>query len=120
MIRTTRYRDIDAFTTRDGSIIRELMHPAQHGNVRQSLAEATILIGAGTLLHKHRESEEIYYISCGTGSMVLAEETFDVAAGDTICIPAGSPHRITNTGTEPLTIICCCSPPYSDDDTVLL
>jgi mannose-6-phosphate isomerase-like protein (cupin superfamily) len=120
MIRKTHYRDINAFTTRDGSIIRELMHPAHHGNVSQSLAEATIPVGAGTLLHKHRESEEIYYVTGGSGSMELAEEIFDVAVGDSICIPAGSPHRIINTGAEPLTILCCCSPAYSDGDTVLL
>jgi hypothetical protein len=28
----TRYADIPAYVTKDGSLIRELMHPALHGN----------------------------------------------------------------------------------------
>ena len=34
------YRDIEPYVTKDGSEIRELMHPAVHGNEKQSLAEA--------------------------------------------------------------------------------
>jgi hypothetical protein len=34
------------YVTRDGSEIRELMHPGVHGNRAQSLAEATIGPGA--------------------------------------------------------------------------
>ena len=38
----THYQDITAFITKDGSLIRELMHPAVHGgNWAQSLAEDT-------------------------------------------------------------------------------
>ena len=41
----TRYAEIPAYVTKDGSEIRELMHPAQHGNRLQSLAEATVAPG---------------------------------------------------------------------------
>ena len=42
--------------TKDGSEIRELMHPAVHGNRKQSLAEATVAAGtARRALHRHRE-----------------------------------------------------------------
>jgi mannose-6-phosphate isomerase-like protein (cupin superfamily) len=39
--------------------------------------------------------------------------------GDCIVIPPGVEHQLTNTGREPLRLLCCCSPPYSDEDTVL-
>jgi hypothetical protein len=43
----TRHRDIPASVTRDGSIVRELMHSAVHGgNGAQRLAEATVPAGA--------------------------------------------------------------------------
>jgi mannose-6-phosphate isomerase-like protein (cupin superfamily) len=116
----TAYRDIQPFTTRDGSEIRELMHPAQHGNRAQSLAEAIIHPGQTTRLHRHRRSEELYHITAGTGRMALGQETFDVGPGDTVCIPPGTPHCIENTGTGPLRILCCCAPPYAHDDTELL
>lgn len=117
--RTTR-SEIDPYRTKDGSQIRELMHPARHGNTRQSLAEAVVPAGTRTALHKHIRSEELYHVVGGTGEMVLGEECFVIEAGDTICIPPGTPHAVENRGSEPLVILCCCSPPYSHDDTELL
>jgi mannose-6-phosphate isomerase-like protein (cupin superfamily) len=116
----TRYSDIFAFTTKDGSQIRELMHPAQHRNRNQSLAEAIVAPGQTTALHRHLSSEELYHIASGDGRMQLGNEEFSVRSGDTICIPPGTAHRITNTGTQPLRILCCCSPPYAHEDTELL
>lgn len=116
----TRYGDIKPFITKDGSLIRELMHPAEHGNRAQSLAEATIPEGVRTLLHRHRESEELYHITAGQGRMSLNGEQFDVAAGDTVCILPGLSHCIENAGKGELKILCCCSPPYAHDDTELL
>jgi mannose-6-phosphate isomerase-like protein (cupin superfamily) len=119
-MKKTHYADAEAFLTKDGCIIRELMHPAVHGNANQSFAEAIVAAGCGTQLHKHRRSEEIYHVTEGAGRMVLGAETFAIRQGDTICIPPGTPHRVENTGKTELKILCCCSPPYSDDDTELL
>jgi mannose-6-phosphate isomerase-like protein (cupin superfamily) len=116
----THYQNIQPFTTKDGSIIRELMHPSVHGNANQSLAEAVVPVGKTTQLHRHHRSEEIYHITAGSGVMTLGQETFTVGVGETICIPPGTPHRIENTGKGELKILCCCSPPYSHDDTELL
>ncbi|PKM45292.1 MAG: hypothetical protein CVV05_07965 [Gammaproteobacteria bacterium HGW-Gammaproteobacteria-1] len=109
-----------AYITRDGSEIRELMHPAVHGNQNQSLAEATVLPGQTTALHRHLHSEELYHITSGQGLMRLGDEEFTIVPGDTVCIPPGTPHAVSNTGSEPLHILCCCAPPYSHEDTELL
>ena len=116
----TRIKDITAYVTRDGSEIRELMHPAAQGNMAQSLAEAIVKQGQQTHLHQHHNSEELYFITNGKGYMTLGEEQFDVIMGDTICIPPGTPHCIKNIGTEALHILCMCSPPYNHEDTELL
>lgn len=116
----TRYADVPAYVTKDGSTIRELMHPALHGNRLQSLAEATVAPGARTQLHRHALSEELYHVTVGSGIMTLGDSRLKVGAGDTVLIPPGTPHRIEATGAEPLRILCCCSPPYSHDDTELL
>jgi hypothetical protein len=55
----TEYEKIQPFTTKDGSLVRELMHPKVHGNKKQSLAEAIVPAGAETLRHRHLVSEEI-------------------------------------------------------------
>lgn len=119
MIRT-RYAAVRPYVTRDGSLIRELLHPAQHGNVRQSLAEAEVAPGASTQLHYHTHSEELYHIVAGQGLMQLGTEQFTVSVGDTVCIPPGTPHCITNTAATALRILCCCAPPYAHDDTILV
>jgi len=116
----SRYADAPAYTTKDGSEIRELMHPSVHGNRCQSLAEATVQPGASTQLHRHALTEELYHVTAGSGIMTLGETRFAVAVGDTVLIAPGTPHKIEATGAEPLRFLCCCSPPYSHDDTELL
>ena len=122
-----RYQDIPAYITRDGSEIRELMHPDGASNAparahsqQQSLAEAIIRPGEKTQLHRHHRTEEIYHITQGKGRMTLAEKQFDVAVGDTLCIPPGTAHCIENTGKQALHILCCCSSVYAHHDTELL
>src|ERR1043166_1406224 len=106
----TRYDDAAPFATKDGSLVRELRHPARHGNRAQSLAEAIVAPGVQTALHRHLHSEELYHISAGTGQMTLGEKIFSVAAGDTVHIAPGTPHCIRNTGNGALRILCCCTP----------
>lgn len=115
-----RYQDVQPYETKDCSTIRELMHPAVHGNHAQSLAEAIIPAGGRTLLHQHHRSEEIYYIIRGEGMMTLDSETFLVQAGDTVCIPAGTPHAIKAHTKKSLRILCACSPAYAHDDTEVM
>lgn len=116
----TVYAAVEAYVTKDGSIIRELMHPSVHGNQKQSLAEAVVEPGARTALHRHALTEEIYHITAGEGLMTLGDRQFAVAVGDTICIAPGTPHRIDNTGAAPLKFLCACSPAYAHADTQLL
>lgn len=118
-MRTTRDQ-VTPYVTRDGSEIRELMHPDVHGNRNQSLAEAIVRPGCQTRLHRHLRSEELYCIIAGCGRLTLADQLFSLAAGDTICIAPGTPHKIKNTGDQDLVILCCCAPPYAHSDTELL
>lgn len=116
----SEYQKIAPYITKDGSEIRELMHPDHHPVRNQSLAEATVPPGATTQLHRHLLCEEIYHITAGIGRMTLGGKTFDVGRGDTVLIPPGTPHAIENRGEEDLVILCSCSPPYSHDDTEII
>jgi dihydrofolate reductase/mannose-6-phosphate isomerase-like protein (cupin superfamily) len=119
-VRHSTRSDVPPYVTRDNSIVRELMHPAVHGNVGQSLAEALVPPRAQTKLHRHGMSEEIYYFQEGEGTMRLGDREFPVRAGDTVCIPPGAAHNVKNTGDTVLRILCACTPPYGHDDTELL
>ncbi len=117
----TSIAEVTAYRTKDGSEIRELMHPAQHhGALRQSLAEARVAPGERTAPHRHLQTEELYYFLAGEGAMTLGAETFAVTAGDTVRIAPGVAHSVRNTGRVPLRILCSCVPPYSHEDTLLL
>ena len=120
MLESARLEDRAAFITADGSSIRELAGIPTGNAANQSLAEATVPVGGETFEHFHRASEEIYHFTSGTGRMRLGGQEADVRAGDTIVIAPGVPHKLWNTGDEPLVLLCCCSPPYSHEDTVLL
>ncbi len=115
----TTYTEIPPFITKDGSVIRELMHPATHGVSTMSFAEAIVEAGDTTLMHLHQRAEEIYHITSGAGTMRLGGIEFDINNGDTITIPPGTRHNVTNTGVEALKILCVCHPAYSDEDTTV-
>jgi mannose-6-phosphate isomerase-like protein (cupin superfamily) len=107
------------FITADGSSIREVAGVPSGNASQQSLAEATLPVGGATVEHYHRVAEEIYHFVRGVGRLRLGGEEADVAAGDTVVIAPGLRHKLWNSGSEPLVLLCCCAPPYSHDDTVL-
>lgn len=107
------------YMTRDGSLIRELFHPARDGGGRMSLAEAVLPSGRATVPHSHPTSEELYHVLRGRGRMALGRKEFDLAPGDTVRIAAGEVHHVVNSGEEDLVFLCLCHPPYSHQDTVL-
>lgn len=111
--------DADAFTTLDGSTIREVAGRRSLPTANQSLAEATVPPGAATIPHHHVRSEELYFFTGGTGRLRIGADERDVRAGDCAVIPPGAEHQLVNTGASPLTLLCCCAPAYSDEDTVL-
>jgi mannose-6-phosphate isomerase-like protein (cupin superfamily) len=111
--------EVEAFTTLDGSTIREVAGPAWTPARNQSLAEATVPPGGATAAHFHKETEELYFFTAGAGRMMLGGEEQDVRAGDCVVIPPGTEHKLVNPNADPLVLLCCCAPAYSDDDTVI-
>jgi mannose-6-phosphate isomerase-like protein (cupin superfamily) len=115
--------NIDAteqFTTLDGSGIREIAGLKSLPSRNQSLAEATVPEGGETIEHLHRTSEELYFFTEGSGRIRVDGEEREVRVGDCVVLLPGQAHKLLNTGTGPLRLLCCCAPPYTDEDTVLL
>jgi mannose-6-phosphate isomerase-like protein (cupin superfamily) len=112
-------REVTAFITKDGSEIREMLAHRNSAIRNQSLAEARLPVGASTQEHYHPKTEEIYYITHGTGRMRIENELRDVKPGDAVAIPPGQKHKLWNTGSEVLRLLCCCAPAYEHDDTVI-
>lgn len=111
---------VDPFTTLDGSTIREVAAPSWTAAENQSLAQATVPPGGATQEHFHRETEEIYFFTGGSGRIRLGEEESDVRPGDCVVIPPGTRHKLWNTSASaPLVLLCCCAPAYRHEDTVI-
>jgi mannose-6-phosphate isomerase-like protein (cupin superfamily) len=111
--------EVEPFITKDGSEIRELLAHRNSAIRNQSLAEARLPVGASTQEHFHPRAEEIYYITHGAGKIRIEGEAREVRAGDAIAIPTGQKHKLWNTGSETLRLLCCCAPAYEDSDTVI-
>lgn len=112
--------DVIPFITKDSSIIREILSPANSSLFNQSLAEAIVPAGKATDEHYHTETEEIYYILSGKGLMKIDDEQREVFQGDGIVIEPGIKHKIWNTSGVDLVFLCCCAPAYTHDDTVIV
>ena len=111
--------DVPAFTTKDGSEIRELLAHRNSAIRNQSLAEARVPVGGCTQEHYHPQTEEIYYITHGRGRILIEGEDREVKAGDAVAILQGQRHQLWNTGSEILRLLCCCAPAYEHSDTIL-
>ena len=111
--------EVPSFTTKDGSEIRELLAHRNSAIRNQSLAEARLPVGGSTQEHYHVRTEEIYYITNGAGRIRINDESRDVKVGDSIAILPGQKHKLWNTGTETLRLLCCCAPAYEHEDTVI-
>jgi mannose-6-phosphate isomerase-like protein (cupin superfamily) len=115
----TNLSSVPAFITKDGSEIRELLSHRNSCIRAQSLAEARLPAGGSTQEHYHPRSEEIYFITAGVGRIRIGGEEREVRAGDAIAIPPGLRHKLWNTGSDVLTLLCCCAPAYEHEDTVI-
>ena len=119
-VQIVRLEDREPFITADGSSIRELAGVPTGNAANQSLAEATVAARRrdDRALPPHLRGDlpvhRGAWDACGS-----ATTRRDVRAGDAVVIPPGAPHKLLNTGPEPLVLLCCCSPAYSHEDTVL-
>ena len=111
--------EVPAFTTKDGSEIRELLAHRNSAIANQSLAEARVPVDGCTAEHYHPVAEEIYYITHGIGRIRIDKKECEVCEGDAIAIPPGVRHKLWNIGNDALRLLCCCAPAYEHKDTIL-
>lgn len=111
--------EVPAFITKDGSEIRELLAHRNSAIRNQSLAEARVPVGGSTQEHHHPKAEEIYYITHGRGRITIEGEERDLQVGDAVAILPGKRHKLWNTGSETLRLLCCCAPAYEHSDTII-
>ncbi len=75
-----------------------------------SLGFVVLEPGGGQVPWHNQEQEEVYMILEGEGEMCLGSERATIMAGQTVHIPSGEYHQLTNTGDSPMKMIYCYGP----------
>ena len=105
------------FTSRDNTVLCELLHPAREDvGITQSIAYAVLKPGDASLRHRLRKSSEIYFILEGEGVMHIDIESEAVHKNQAVFIPPRSWQYIQNTGTADLKFLCIVNPSWNEDD----
>ncbi len=107
------YESVDAA---DG-LAKGVLIADEHGAPNFAIRRFTL--EAGTEVPKHtNEVEHEQYVLAGEYVVGLEDEEYEVSAGDSLLIPAGTVHWYRNEGDEDGAFICAV--PHGDDEIELL
>ena len=70
--------------------------------------------------HKHIKHSENIYILEGTGTMKIADKTFDVKAGDYLFVPKNTIHSLKVTSATPVKVLSIQSPEFDGSDRIFV
>jgi mannose-6-phosphate isomerase-like protein (cupin superfamily) len=76
----------------------------RHGDVPASLIFFDGPPGSGSKLH-HHPYPEVFVMQSGQATFMVDGEEIAAQAGDILIAPAGTSHKFTNTGDEPLRVL---------------
>jgi quercetin dioxygenase-like cupin family protein len=115
---TTDTRPLNAFyrpagsapaTWAMGSLFEQILS-ATHSGGALGMALVTQPPGIATPLHRHTREAEAFFLLDGLMTYRAGDETFHLAAGDFLWLPAGLPHAFRVTGPTPVRFLGFTSP----------
>ena len=83
------------------------------GSENLAMGTQSLPAGSGILVHKHDHTEELLYVTDGTGTALLGEEFLEVTADTKIWVPPGTWHGIENPDSD-MHVIWVVTPPGLD------
>jgi mannose-6-phosphate isomerase-like protein (cupin superfamily) len=108
-----REEEIPEETVGDGSLLRQIFHPANHPvRTGHSLSRARLVPGRSTLQHALAQSETYYFLS-GQGTLVLDGQDYPVTAGSACWVPPGCRQSLRNEGEGWLEFLVIMDPPWT-------
>ena len=69
-----------------------------------------LLPGQHQKVHAHEDSDKVYYVLEGAGRFTVGDEERDLPKSHTVIAPAGVPHGVRNTFSEPLVLLVTMAP----------
>ena len=107
------YESVDAADGLEKGVLIDESHGAPNFAIRRFVLEA----GAEVPEHTNEVEHEQYVLE-GEYTVGIGNEEYEVAAGDSLLIPAGTVHWYRNEGDEPGAFLCAV--PNGDDEIELL
>lgn len=94
---------------------RKVLYTAPHSQLVLMSLKPSEDIG----MEVHPDNDQFIRIDAGHGQAVIDGETFDLADGSAVVVPAGSQHNIINLSeTEDLKLYTIYSPAHHPDGTI--
>jgi mannose-6-phosphate isomerase-like protein (cupin superfamily) len=90
-----------------------LMDAGELGARNLSVTWLSVPVGAEQTLRSHEESEQVYVVVRGAGTMSVAGDTQRVGEGDLILVPPATDHSVANDGDAELACVSVQSPPVA-------
>jgi mannose-6-phosphate isomerase-like protein (cupin superfamily) len=80
-----------------------------------SVIQESMPPGSNEKLHLHERSQQLFYILNGTATFQVENETYIVGTGESIHIPAGKKHFISNNEKQALDLLVISEPKAHGD-----
>jgi mannose-6-phosphate isomerase-like protein (cupin superfamily) len=93
-----------------------LMDAGDLGSRNCSVHWLEVPAGTSEELRSHEESEQVYVVVKGTGTMTATGDTQNLAEGDLVLIPPATDHAVANDGAATLALVSVQSPSVSAEE----
>lgn len=95
---------------------RILMDAGELGSRHMSVTWLEVPAGVSQTFHSHEESEQVYVVVSGAGTMSVAGDTESLSVGHLVLVPPATDHTIENDGADILACISVQSPAVSVEE----
>ena len=106
------YGDIETLTT-SNKFYRKVLFTGPH----LQLVVMTIPVGEDIGMETHEKGDQFIRVEEGDGEFTIAGRSFVAEDGDSVVIPQGVEHNVTNVGSTPLKLYAIYSPPEHPPNT---
>ena len=112
--------DVPAVALSSGVDLRELVGRVARSarTSAVSVAQFSLAAGRGSATSFNHQSEEVFLVFSGTGTVHLGDETVPVNPGSAVYIPAGVRHSITAQPGNTLVFYAISAPAFAAEDYV--
>ena len=97
-----------------GVVSRQLLNPENSESTRVTITEVHLEVGASQPRHTYEASEQIWYATKGSGTLLLADDaTMPFKAGDVVRFADKDVHGLLNDGDEEFVYVSVTAPPIN-------